>query len=766
MQIDDSIRQQALAHLTKARKHHSKELSIQHELTNLFDSLGAGPIVAQRVKSREADLHLTAHNVVIEVKATDNAKPSGSGSGFQETQQDQLHYYVRELRNELINRNDISGIAREPWMGILSDGQSGWVWRWGKNKSDQPVPMNELNWMPLDTDQVVFEKILDILGNPKGKQWAPAEGIYDLFKEAEASFGRLYKVKKSQRHTKTKYGLWLDSVRASGMVPKTATEKGKLFVKHTFLVSVAKAVIDALNADHKHSEIDVVDKLSEGFTGWVVEDKEGRDICSDLFEKARVYDWIMPFGDVLRQLYQDCIPKPDRKVYGEYYTPDWLAEQLAEQVLDEHWIEDSSRKALSYIQGEPESLNGVGILDPTCGSGTFLYHAALRIGKSATLRDAPAETRGKVISRLVHGIDIHPVAVEMSKATLLRAISRSGKVDEHELDVVLGDSLIVDRDYDLLDQEIIIRSPAGSSFKIPDDALDHPGFRHAIPQLVEAARDNRPIPKTIDDDLKKLLSDAHKGLKSIIQKEGDTVWSHHILNLLGPSRLTKTKVDRILANPPWVRASNIQEEQRKDEIEAMARRMEIWPGGKHSTGFDIAALFVMRCRDLYLAGTGNKASWIVNSAAIRAGNWERFRNRRHVNHGTEIYDYQKLNEQPFTGARCCAILESDQNVMVGQNKRLTQWINHGEGKVRRDDPWHVAKKKINPIDVAQSIKTGDSDYLRSFTQGTTLVPHCLVVIDKYKAKGGGYHRYNPQIQAIKLGSSRANNGIHSHDLET
>jgi hypothetical protein len=64
--------------------------------------------------------------------------------------------------------------------------------------------------------------------------------------------------------------------------------------------------------------------------------------------------------DLLKKLYQQLFPKSVRHDLGEYYTPDWLAEH----VLNE----------LGY-EGDPDKR----ILDPACGSGTFLVMAITRI---------------------------------------------------------------------------------------------------------------------------------------------------------------------------------------------------------------------------------------------------------------------------------------------------------------------------------------------------------------------------------------------------
>ena len=63
--------------------------------------------------------------------------------------------------------------------------------------------------------------------------------------------------------------------------------------------------------------------------------------------------------DLFKPLYQDLFPRPLRRQLGEYYTPDWLAAHVLDQV--------------GYA-GQPDSR----LFDPACGSGTFLVLALRR----------------------------------------------------------------------------------------------------------------------------------------------------------------------------------------------------------------------------------------------------------------------------------------------------------------------------------------------------------------------------------------------------
>ncbi|MCI6998694.1 MAG: N-6 DNA methylase [Eubacterium sp.] len=108
------------------------------------------------------------------------------------------------------------------------------------------------------------------------------------------------------------------------------------------------------------------------------------------FAKNNNYDYI-------KQMYESIIPKELRHALGEYYTPDWLAEETLSQAMQfDGTIEESQ------------------FLDPTCGSGTFLFKAILgKRKKGCSLED---------IIQKVYGVDINPLAVLTAKTNYLLSV--------------------------------------------------------------------------------------------------------------------------------------------------------------------------------------------------------------------------------------------------------------------------------------------------------------------------------------------------------
>ena len=132
--------------------------------------------------------------------------------------------------------------------------------------------------------------------------------------------------------------------------------------------------------------------------------------------------------DCIKQMYEAIIPKELRHALGEYYTPDWLAEETLNTVLD---FEDIDIKK-SFI-------------DPTCGSGTFLFKTISEKRKAGCSLE-------EILSS-VSGIDINPLAVMTAKTNYLLAIidlidkTKEIEIPVYNADIVKFDEILSDEPF-------------------------------------------------------------------------------------------------------------------------------------------------------------------------------------------------------------------------------------------------------------------------------------------------------------------------------
>ncbi|HEY9595536.1 MAG TPA: N-6 DNA methylase, partial [Spirochaetia bacterium] len=121
--------------------------------------------------------------------------------------------------------------------------------------------------------------------------------------------------------------------------------------------------------------------------------------------------------DLFKRLYRLLLPRGIRHDLGEYYTPDWLARR-ALSLLDPRLFGDEGAAGLR------DRLRATRILDPSCGSGTFLLEI---IARWETLAERialpPGELLHVILANLV-GLDLNPLAVLTARVNVLVSIAR------------------------------------------------------------------------------------------------------------------------------------------------------------------------------------------------------------------------------------------------------------------------------------------------------------------------------------------------------
>ena len=667
-----------------------------------------------RTSAGPIDLYLKNRRVIIETK-----KPSRLTNGpeiprhqvlrMDETALEQLERYVlsERKRERLYLEDDIEDL---PWIGVITDGKKWWIWEWSSDVTNNSYSANNA-WDDTILTKTNLDSLTKIFDRKVGLEWAPDDPT-SLFDDHLESLKILYEREVGKPSLDTMKELWLRQLKASGNAPQTEHDTNDLFVLHTLLITVASTITAQIS--RKPARF--------GFAAWVSDTQWLKAVQETIAQ----YNWRQGRGDVLRALYIGLVDKKHRKIYGEFYTPDWLAELVCLEVLDNKWIE----KCISeHFEGRHS-----GVLDPACGSGTFLYHAARRIVESKPVKDSAMQPGdvAEMLVQLVNGIDIHPVAVEMARANLLRSLPA---IPNGGLRIWQGDSLQTDRkdagNMTLFDRPdmLTITSRKNIVIYLPNSFLLRENIINDVERLVESADDGKPFPVGLDASLSdadsKTLHETHDTLTTICRDEGNSIWAWYILNKAGSYLLTKDKVSRIVANPPWVRLSNIQDETRKKEMIQSAEAHGIWVGGKNAAGFDISSLFVVKCRSLYLH-ENDKSGWVLPQSAMRAGNWEKYREKlgRRV---TQIWDLDTLPFREQSKSCVNVVGNSQEQITKKLEKKKDVKFEHSDGwkDVRKKTKWVAGPKKF-PI--KQSRWSLDDDVF--IRRGAMFFPNCLIKIAK------------------------------------
>lgn len=309
--------------------------------------------------------------------------------------------------------------------------------------------------------------------------------------------------------------------------------------------------------------------------------------------------------DLLKKLYQQLFPRSVRHALGEYYTPDWLAEH----VLDE----------LNY-SGDPDKR----VLDPACGSGTFLVMVINRVRKWYEQdRERRSYDEAGLCRKLlgnVIGFDLNPLAVMAARTNYLIAIrDLIGRVDQVEIPVYLCDSVLTPAEYgDLFSGKHGIAKElktAAARFLVPAEiASDRESVGKYAEQLEFCVRNGYSpkefLERCTEEGLPVAAADIHKELYQELVKldkaNRNGVWARIIKNSFAP--LFIGKVDYVVGNPPWVNWESLPSEYREATKPLWARyglfslkgHAARLGGGKK----DLSMLFVYLCIDTYLVDSG------------------------------------------------------------------------------------------------------------------------------------------------------------------
>ena len=549
--------------------------------------------------------------------------------------------YVAQLDGYLKNLLKAGSGVRN---GILTDGVHYFLRRVGEE--DLPLQKNETRSIFDRPEQAprLREYLHSIISAPSENISPTAENLERHFGNTSDAFlaGNLLLKEAYEEHrdnptVAVKRRLWQDLLQvALGKDAATAGDESDwLFIRHTYITSLVAVIMQQqLLGDVAHYASERPDALLKGHILAEESDLHGV-IDADLFtwptevgestylrEIARVvewFDWTQNATEVGPTLYQNVITQEERKRLGEYYTPRWLAKEITETVVD-----------------APLSQR---VLDPSCGSGTFIETAVERI-----LNHSGGLSRTDTLKKLqenVVGIDIHPVAVQLAKATWVMAAAdtiRAARAEGTDTGAVsapiyLGDSmqlrydtgtLSASQSIELETHETLPDHTAPIIFSIPRElARRQADIDRLVSEMATAIDEGRNAEHVADAyEMSNQCRQSIKAVAALMAElhaaDRNHVWAYYIRNMIRPAVIAEEKVDCIIGNPPWLTYNQSADIIRQELREMSEQRYQIWAGGKQASNQDIATLFYTRCAELY-ARPGTQIGMVMPHSALRAG---------------------------------------------------------------------------------------------------------------------------------------------------
>jgi len=392
------------------------EEDVKSEITRALEACGCRDVrLGYSTGDGPCDLISESWFLIGETKKS-GADPNASGRKKGETQRDQLGRYLRAMEN--------MGGWDGQWMGFIADGRNAYLYARGHGVAK---PLNNGQPLPFHSPQLIREAIEQYGLRPaKPGLITVPDNLYNAIADLYDRSDVLWRKSSGIPDCDLKFKLWKDMAVASGLAKGlSAPQLHEIFSRHSFLVAAARtAVQHMLSPGNSEAPI-----LPSHFAAWLQMEgnSEGRAILGELKNRFAQWSFRLTARDVFKDLYERLIAKNIRHDFGEAYTPDWLAEAICREVLDTAWIKKAIREPGKHI-----------VLDPSCGSGTFLFQAALRIMNHAAAAGLTQKEKANLICKIIHGMDIHPVAVEMAKATLMMALPAPPASGEEALHISQG----------------------------------------------------------------------------------------------------------------------------------------------------------------------------------------------------------------------------------------------------------------------------------------------------------------------------------------
>jgi len=577
-----------------------------------------------------------------------------------------------------------------------------------------------------------------------------------------------------QKYLTVTYGTLAESVTPRRVKESSVeiSELEDLFLRHTYLSSIARLLIWASLSQGKVRG-NLGDEAREVFSGGFFKSKRLANLVDDDFfhwvrrpEAERIllalweriishlqeYDLSRLNQDVLKGVYQQLIDPKDRHDLGEYYTPDWLCERIVAELFPREGYKP--------------------VLDPSCGSGSFL-----RAAIAYYLDHNPGGTDNERLHSIlgnVKGIDIHPVAVTISRATYVLALGSLIKAARKpiQIPVYLADSLFLpyEVEEDLINKlhgiEITFGQPKDRRYVVMPQTFVHSPelFDDAIAACTDVAegysKNERESKETLDRHLSRAVPELTQmlqykeildalweftsGLAELIRERKNSIWSFIVRNSYRPAML-REQFEIIVGNPPWLSYRYIADSEYQDEIKARAiERYRIAPKSQRLfTQMELATVFLAHSMRTF-ARPQAKLGFVMPRSILSADQHQKLI-RREYSSPFRITAYWDLwRVFPLFNVPATVLFATRDNNQ-GSPKDPIPTLTWSGKLPERNVPWAVAKDKLHSKkEIARVIYLGQrcalstqpgsttptkpSRYQSAFKNGATIYPRSFYFV--------------------------------------
>ena len=673
--------------------------------------------------------------------------------------------------------------SRKDFVGMVNDGINFKVFHpvFKENQVIDVEEVDELNMEKSSAEQIYLwfdsyffsrEKVIPTSLDIKRRFGLDSPTFVSVLRKLEILFEKIQSFKPAV----LKYDNWN---RYLEIIYGNKPNEKKLFFKHTYLSNLVKLLVYVKISKGKPKQFDEIvpilfgntfeqagikNFIEEDFFAWILSApirKQSSKIFYDLLQEIYVYDLDKIGEDVLKELYQELVDPDVRKLLGEFYTPDWLAEHMIEQVLQKN--------------------AELSVMDPSCGSGTFLFKT-IQYKIDALLNKG--WEKPKILEHIIEnviGFDVHPLAVIISKTNYLLALKEllHQRKSSISIPVYLSDSLKVPTktidvstaltafEFEALDKKFtfplsIVQDISKMDYII--DKMKNHGSEYvniinkvknsSLSINLTETRNNllNSFERTLlaqNDEEKSILMYNIRTLFDLIEKESDGIWTYVLRNMYRPVSISYKKVDVLMGNPPWLALQFMKNLQYQDYLKSRSKNYGLTDPKKvqNITHLELATLFFCQTTDAYLKDNGTIAFVMPRSVLVGSQHENFLKFKKPTVKLTRIYDLEESKHTkviPLFKIPSCVLVATKGNQTVYPVRR-----DVFSGKLNgSNEQFEEAKKnlKIEKSDFTPAKRSQKvSYYYDKFSQGATIVPGCFWFVN---IKSDSFLGFNPQCPFV------------------
>ncbi|MBI4726835.1 N-6 DNA methylase [candidate division TA06 bacterium] len=444
---------------------------------------------------------------------------------------------------------------------------------------------------------------------------------------------------------------------------------------------IAPIVRQVTDFDFKDISVHIIGEVYENYLG-------------ELLRKARKSD------DLNVQV------KTNRKSQGIYYTPDYIVDYIVKNTVGE---------LLAKVR-TTEEIKKIKVLDPACGSGSFLicafdcfykaYELAKNKGQTAAMRDF--DITKAILQNNLFGVDLDERAVEITKLNLmLKALEGLNWRD------LPGDKLLPNLSLNIREGNSLI---SGQMFEKKHEGELFPWYdaEPEIPKLIKLRNEfhrakDEEDKENLLENIKVFESGLNRDLNENLRGYFKDVKDQKPFNYQvafpevfvggGPSARSGQGFDAVIGNPPWIQSKFMDMPNKKyyEHRYSTARKQ-----------YDIFSCFVEKSNEVMKEhgkfGFIVPSRWIMNPDYIML--------RKYLAHKVRITEIVDVGEKIFEGVKMPSLLLFfDKSIDEKNNIKNTF-------KVKYEIENKISIFKTNKL--LQGNIAKDGQYLFSITQNNKL----------------------------------------------